>query len=114
MKTLILILGAAFAGGALCGCTTAGNKPAQSASTGQTATDGTSTENKTEKTTTKESDDEYVLYYPTGSWVPIKVKKSAVKPSEQETRNAQEGLSELQRKGVKQVKENVKPYVPGT
>ncbi len=43
--------------------------------------------------------EEYVSETSVGSWIPKKVKKSQAKPSEQETREAQQAMSDLQRAG---------------
>ena len=101
MKTTMFILAGVLAAGALSGCATTGRNGTEASSTKQGATDAKSAETKPENKPQANKDDEYVYYYPTGSWVPVKVKKSAVKPTKQETQDSQDGLRELQRKGAK-------------
>jgi len=45
-----------------------------------------------------EAKDEYVRYTPTGTWMSKKVKKDQVKPTDQETADAQQAMQEAQRR----------------
>lgn len=90
MKKTILFLTSVMALGAFAGCA---------------STDTRTASKKEEPATAEGAKEEYVYVTRTGSWLPVKVKKSSVKPSAQETEDAQDGLSELQRRGVKQPKD---------
>jgi hypothetical protein len=54
---------------------------------------------KAEARKAKEHKDEYVDYYPTGSNIPIKVRKDEAKTSQSETDQAQEVFRTVQRLG---------------
>lgn len=86
MKKKILLLAVLLVSGAFAGCA---STDTQTASKKEAAASGT------------EDKEEYTYVTPTGSWLPVKVKKSAAKPTEKETQDAQDGLSELQRRGAK-------------
>ena len=51
------------------------------------------------KEAAKKEKEEYVLYYPTGSNIPIKIPKSQAKTSEQDTEHAQDALRDVQQLG---------------
>lgn len=52
-------------------------------------------------TAKKKSEEEYVYYTPTGSHIPIKVRKSLVTPTEEQTAASQRWMGEVQRAGLK-------------
>ncbi|HVU16865.1 MAG TPA: hypothetical protein VHD32_08065 [Candidatus Didemnitutus sp.] len=54
----------------------------------------------TPKTAKNTTSDEYVDYIPTGSKIPIKVKKSEVQTSATDTATSQEMIREIQSKGA--------------
>ena len=55
------------------------------------------------KEAAKKDKEEYVLYYPTGSNIPIKIPKSQAKTSDSDTQHAQDALRDVQQLGQRAV-----------
>ena len=83
MKRTLITLSGLIAAGLLVGCA---SQPA------------TTTPTKPVAAKQQQPQEEYVSQTSVGSWIPKKMKKSQAKTSEEETRDAQQGMSELQQR----------------